>query len=137
MESAQLTAPDGSSVEVWGFAAKEGIRPSETTCPAMVLMAVLGGKWVLPILHCLDANGPARPRDIAEAIPGISAKELTKRVRQLEVAGIVSRRIDETESHRVVYGLTPEGSSILPAIQTLSRWAETHQRDLRQLLTKW
>ena len=121
----------------WGFVPPPEKRPSEANCPAMMLFALLGGKWTMAILHSIQEGGFSRPKELLASLPGLSAKELNRRLRQLVLAGILQRRADPNHPHRVDYCLTEAGSALLPAIQHVSRWAEEHREQLAQLRQSW
>ncbi len=82
---------------------------------------VVGRRWTGAILFALH-HGLDRFTDIKEAVPGLSARMLTERLRQLEEEGIIERHTAATTGgHR--YGLTPKGDDLRPVLIALNRWA--------------
>ncbi|MDX2146528.1 MAG: helix-turn-helix domain-containing protein [Planctomycetota bacterium] len=122
----------------WGFVpGGEIAHLDEVDCPAMAFMGILGGKWVMPILYRLDVDRVVRSGDLERAIPGITRKELTKRLRQLERLGLVQRTVHAEVPPRVDYSLTAEAGRVLPAVRELSRWAEGNGERIREMLASW
>mgnify|MGYP006157287819 CR=1 FL=1 len=50
--------------------------------------------------------------------------ELSKQLREMEVAGLVARTVYPVVPPRVDYSLTPLGRSLEPVIQALGRWGQ-------------
>ena len=78
-------------------------------------MPVDGGAWTPNIIWYLSA-GPRRFGELRHDIPGISAKVLTTRLRDLEEKGIVLRDVKPTSPPSVEYSLTVLGGELKPAI---------------------
>ena len=92
-------------------------------CPSRQLLDVISDKWVSLILTAL-AEGSQRYSDLARRIAGVSQKMLTQTLRTLERDGLASRTVTPSVPVRVDYTLTPLGSSLLPVMQAIKRWAE-------------
>lgn len=106
-------------------------RLTDDICPTIALMELLGGKWSVPILHRLDLSGPIRPGALERGVPGISRKELTRRLRAFEALGWVTRRVYAEVPPRVEYALTDVGRLIVGPVKALSQWAEANAATLR------
>lgn len=87
-------------------------------CPLMECMALIGGAWAPNILWYLGA-GPRRFSELKLDIPGISAKVLTTRLRELEEKGVVRREVKPTSPPSVEYSLTDLGRELVPAIDAI------------------
>ena len=59
-------------------------------------------------------------------MPGITNTMLTKSLRELEEAGLVSRHNYGTVPPKVNYSLTDDGEALLPTLNELYRWGEAH-----------
>lgn len=92
-------------------------------CPTNRVLDRMGDKWVGVILREL-MEGPRRYGDLARTIAGASQKMLTQTLRGLERDGLLSRTITLATPVRVDYALTPLGQSLIPVMQTVTRWAE-------------
>lgn len=76
-------------------------------CPMAGFLTSLARPWVLHILWALRSGGEMRFGALRRAIPGISARMLTQRLRQLEEDGFILRRIvDGTAQHEVHYSIS-------------------------------
>lgn len=90
-------------------------------CPIEKAVAVLDGKWTLLLLRELF-TGTRRFGELREALPGISPKTLSERLRGMESQGIVTREVFAEVPLRVEYSLTPLGRTLDPVIQSLRDW---------------
>ena len=86
-------------------------------------MNILGKRWTGAILRVL-MGGAHRYNEILLAIPGISDRLLTERLRELEAEKLVTRRISSTSPIRVEYKLTERGQELELAVRAISVWAE-------------
>ncbi len=88
-------------------------------CPITRAVEVLGERWSLLIVRDMLC-GATRFNDIARGLPGLSRSLLTKRLRQLERAGIVER-LDGG------YELTEAGAELRPVVFGLGAWGARWQ----------
>jgi DNA-binding HxlR family transcriptional regulator len=99
----------------------------EAQCPIQFILDLLGNKWSILVLRELF-RGDRRTHELLAALPGISTKTLTQRLRELEAQGVIERRIYAEIPPRVEYSLTPKGHQIQPVMAALhevgSRWLE-------------
>lgn len=93
------------------------------SCPATAALELLGRKWTGFILWAL-LEGPRRYTEILQAVPGITDRVLSVRLKELERAGIVTRRQYAEIPARVEYALTPRGRDLAPIIEEMARWSE-------------
>lgn len=80
-------------------------------------------KWVLPLLRVLS-GGEHRYTDIETALPGISPRALTDKLRLLADEGLVERDERPGLGRTIRYRLTREGKVLAGAAQDLVDWAE-------------
>ena len=84
------------------------------------------GKWSIELLVVLGAVPSARFRDLRQALPGISADVLSRKLQALEASGLVERRVENGRPPPVTYRLTPEGSTLTrlgePILLLLRLW---------------
>lgn len=96
----------------------------EAFCPKFhQAVELIGKRWNGAIIRLL-LSGSRRFNEIAAAVPGLSGRLLTERLRELESAGIVSREIDEGPPVRVAYGLTASGRELETTVRALAEWCE-------------
>ena len=95
-------------------------------CPTRQIIDVIGDKWSSIVILLLDRGGPARFNGLARLAEGISFKMLTRTLRRLEREGFVTREIRQTRPIAVSYALTPLARGLVPILDALRTWAETH-----------
>ena len=94
-------------------------------------MEMVSHKWTSHIVLTLHkAGGPTRFRELQRRAAPITQKELTKRLRDLERSGLVSRRVYAEVPPRVEYRLTELGSTLIPALTGLHDWAERYEAEV-------
>ena len=64
---------------------------SISQCPVEEVIRVVGGRWKLLVLRSLLLNGPQRYNELLVTVTAISAKELTRNLRELVNAKLVTR----------------------------------------------
>ncbi|OUR75369.1 transcriptional regulator [Alphaproteobacteria bacterium 46_93_T64] len=99
-------------------------------CPLSACMAAIGGAWTTNILWYLR-GGPRRFSELRHDIPGVSAKMLTARLRELEKKYIVDRAVLPTSPPSVEYSLTELGQELLPAIEGIA--AVGHKLKMKEI----
>jgi len=94
-------------------------------CPIQFVVDLIGNKWAILLLRELF-TGDRRTHELLEALPGISTKILTQRLRELERHGLAERRVYAEVPHHVEYSLTAKGRQIQPVMAALhqvgSQW---------------
>ena len=83
----------------------------------------IGRRWTGAIVAVLLEGGPMRFTDISHAIPALSDRLLSERLRELEQRGVVSREVTPGPPTQVAYALTPIGRELGPAVGELTTWA--------------
>jgi len=84
---------------------------------------IVGQRWNPQILAVLLA-GPNRFGGIRTAVPGISDRLLSERLKALEAEGILRREVTPQTPVRIEYSLTEKGAGLAGAIDALAEWAE-------------
>jgi len=91
-----------------------GVPVAAQDCPLEQAINTVGGRWKMLVLRALFLGGEQRFNDLSRAVEGISAKELTRNLRELEYAGLVERCDGEQ-----LYALSALGESMLPVFREL------------------
>ena len=102
-------------------------QPQKPTCCPHFHRAVelVGKRWTGAILYVLLESGrPLRFSEIGHAVPELSDRLLSERLKELEARGIVERRVQESSPVRVEYELTERGRELDAALTELKRWAD-------------
>lgn len=94
-------------------------------CPCRALLDLLANKWSALIIGLLE-DGPRRFSQLQALLPGVGPKMLTRTLRRLEDAGLVSRTMYAEVPPRVEYRLTDLGVSVAEPLAQLRRWVEDH-----------
>src|ERR1700681_2453826 len=93
-------------------------------CPRFqYAIELIGRRWVGAVLRVLVA-GPARFNELLAAVPNLSDRLLTERLRELEREGLVTRTVSRHRTIRVTYELTDCGRSLSEIICTIGTWSE-------------
>ena len=85
------------------------------------ILQILGDKWTVPLIHQL-VQGKNRFGALKRAMPGISPKTLSLRLRKLESDGIIAREIFLEVPLHVEYHLTRKGRSLRKVFQAMDKW---------------
>ena len=97
---------------------------SPACCPRLhEAVELVGKRWTGAILAVMLQGGPMRFSEIAQAVPALSDRLLSERVKELEARGLVERRVGGASPSRVEYELTPMGRDLAPALGELEAWA--------------
>jgi len=83
---------------------------------------LVGRRWTGAILRVL-MDGPLRFSQIAQAVPALSDRLLSERIKELESRGVVERTVISGPPLRVEYSLSRMGRELEPALSELERWA--------------
>ena len=91
-------------------------------CPIAIALDVIGDRWMLLLLRDL-AHAPMRFTDLQAINPKISPNLLSKRLRQLQDAGLAAKRELPPPAAATVYELRPEArDAVLPVLNALGRF---------------
>jgi DNA-binding HxlR family transcriptional regulator len=94
----------------------------EQGCPVAVALDLIGDRWTLLFLRDLT-HAPMRFIDLQHINPKVSPNLLTKRLRSLQSAGILTQRELPPPARAVVYELDPRAREmLLPILNGLGRF---------------
>ena len=85
---------------------------------------LIGRRWTGAIVRAM-LSGAVRFSDILAAVPGLSDRLLSERLKELEAEGIVIRTVVPSTPVRIDYALTDKGQALDAVILAISDWAET------------
>jgi DNA-binding HxlR family transcriptional regulator len=91
---------------------------------------VVGGKWKLPILYTLISNGTLRFKELQRHIDGITARMLSKELKDLELNQMITREVYDTAPITVEYTITDHGMSLGPVVKALHDWGLKHRQQI-------
>ena len=84
---------------------------------------LIGSRWTGAILQTL-LQGKTRYASIRAAVPEITDRMLSERLRLLETEGLVVRTVVPESPVRVEYELSEKGHELQSALQEIAHWAE-------------
>jgi DNA-binding HxlR family transcriptional regulator len=106
----------GSSTQVEGNVAS-------AVCPHFhCAIELIGKRWTGAIVVALTER-PMRYGELGKAVPGLSDRLLSQRLRELEEEGLVERQVEAGTPVRVTYSLTVVGQELDPVLSELKSWA--------------
>jgi DNA-binding HxlR family transcriptional regulator len=94
--------------------------------PVRDALDVLSGKWKLQIILSLTF-GNLRFKEMQRQIHGITAKMLSKELKELEMNQLVKRTVYDTVPVTVEYSLTAYGRTLKKVIEELASWGRKHR----------
>ena len=92
-------------------------------CSVAKALDVVGDRWALLVVREL-LLGPRRYTDLLEGLPGIGTNVLSTRLRELQAAGIVTRRRLPAPAPATVYELTDDGLELRTVLAALAGWGQ-------------
>ncbi|MGE5041492.1 MAG: winged helix-turn-helix transcriptional regulator [Candidatus Levyibacteriota bacterium] len=105
--------------------------PDRMGCSSVkTTLDVIGGKWKLLILFLLSAETMRFSR-LQKEIEGITQKMLTQQLRELEHDKLISRKVYPEVPPRVEYSITKAGKSLIPVLQSMAEWGQSHKTSSR------
>ena len=115
-------------------------RDKVQQCPRHYVLAltdtlnVINGKWKLPIIASL-LHGKIRFKDLMENIENITARMLSKELKELEINGFVERKVYDQTPVLIEYILTESGKNITTVIDAMIDWGMMHRSEV--IKSRW
>jgi DNA-binding HxlR family transcriptional regulator len=106
----------------------------ETHCNQYLLgvrdtMDILSGKWKISIIGSLRF-GKKRFKELQRDVEGITAKMLSKELRDLEINELVTRTVYNTKPVTVEYEITSYGKTLESVIHEIAEWGVKHRKKI-------
>ena len=105
---------------------KSGMNTTQRTRMAS---SIFIGRWTPKILFSLK-DRPYRHGQLRRQLGSVSQRMLTRTLRNLESAGLISRRVTQSKAVMVEYSLTDLGGTIIPPLRGMCRWAKRYRKDV-------
>ncbi|MDM8173705.1 helix-turn-helix domain-containing protein [Olivibacter sp. 47] len=106
---------------------QENIRAVQDT------MYVIGGKWKLPIILSIY-KGNKRFNDIANSIPKITNRVLSKELKHLEDNFLIKRTLVNEYPVKIEYSVVDYTFSLHDIIRPIEVWGKKHKEKIRKEL---
>ncbi len=91
-------------------------------CPLDAAMSMIEGKWkTVSLCRMMIEGRPLRFKELME-VEGISARILTKQLREMEADGLIVKRSYQEVPPRTEYSLTAKAESLGPILKQLAQW---------------
>lgn len=92
-------------------------------CPVAMAAELLCTRWTVVLVRELVA-GSTRFNDLRRGVPRMSPSLLSKRLRELENAGIVARRPVPEDPEHLAYELTDAGRDLSTVVEAIGMWGQ-------------
>jgi DNA-binding HxlR family transcriptional regulator len=92
-------------------------------CEVSDIWHVLGKAWALIILKNMSTKKLIRFNDLKRILPGISNTVLSSRLKDLEKANLISKKVYAEVPLRVEYNLTRQAKELEHILEILGKWA--------------
>lgn len=99
--------------------------PCTSACPVQTVVDLIQGKWTPQILRAL-LPGMCRFTCLRRQLPGISAKVLSQRLRELEAQGLLLRTVLPCVPPAVEYRLSASGAELANLLGSLYHFGVRH-----------
>jgi len=94
-------------------------------CSVEAAISLIDGKWKCVVLFHLF-EGTARFGEIQRRIPGVTPRTLTNQLRELELDGLIVRKVYPQVPPKVEYSLSDLGRSMAPVLSALKSWGDAN-----------
>lgn len=111
-------------------------------CPIAQALDIIGDRWTLLIVRDM-LTGTQHFNDMQRGLPGLSRALLSKRLQQLQDAGIIEKHLRDAGRRTTEYRLTDAGKELQDVINALLMWGakwsfgDPNPEDLDPLLLMW
>jgi len=92
-------------------------------CPVAMAAEILCTRWTIVLLREMIA-GSTRFNDLRRGVPRMSPALLSQRLKELEIAGVISRTSSPREPGLFEYHLTDAGQELQPLIEAFGVWGQ-------------
>ena len=91
--------------------------------------SITEGKYKLPILYCLQLDGPTRYNELQRKMETATFRSLSKALKELEADGLIIRKDYGEIPPRVEYSLSDRGKTLEPVLDAFCLWGQEHRND--------
>jgi DNA-binding HxlR family transcriptional regulator len=95
-------------------------------CPVDLTLQVVGGRWKGIVIWNLR-DSVKRFSELKRILVTINDKMLSQVLRELEVQGVINRKVYEVVPPKVEYSLTKEGKKLLPIMQAMNDYGSRYE----------
>ncbi len=103
---------------------REGTQALTPFCASYTeAIEIIGRRWTGAIVRSM-LSGAGRFSEILAAVPGLSDRLLSERLKELEQEGILERSVVPSTPVRIEYSLTAKGKGLASVVHAVAQWAE-------------
>lgn len=106
--------------------------PFDIDCGIKITMEVIGGKWKSCIIQELS-RGAKRPSELHRLFKEASPRVINQQIKELEIHGMISKKIFSELPPHSEYSLTEAGRTLLPLIAQLEKWGNDFRPVMKQI----
>lgn len=103
--------------------------PPEQGLAMFDILNIFTGKWRMIILSVLMTEN-LRFSEIQNVIPNITPRMLSKELKELELNGLVRRKVFDSTPVLIQYGLTDSAKGLESVLLDLVQWAVEHRKSI-------
>ncbi|HJR84327.1 MAG TPA: helix-turn-helix domain-containing protein [Nitrososphaeraceae archaeon] len=92
-------------------------------CPIHNTFNLIGKKFTILILRDMMLYGKKRFNELRESVEDINSKTLTLRLREMELDGLIVRRVYPETPVRIEYELTEKAKNLKPILEQLGEYS--------------
>jgi DNA-binding HxlR family transcriptional regulator len=92
-------------------------------CPVAMAAEILCTRWTIVVLREMFA-GSTRFNELRRGVPRMSPALLSRRLKELEAAGIVARAASASDDTLFEYQLTESGRELRPIVEAFGIWGQ-------------
>ena len=107
-----------------------------TECPAERAIYFLGGKWKIRIIFLLYQNKKKIFGELKKILQTVTQQMLSKQLKELELDGLINRKVFQVVPPKVEYTLTDFGLSVIPILKSFSNWNKRNNKTISLKLNK-
>lgn len=93
-------------------------------CPVIGTIEFIAQKWTLIILRYLQLKNKMRFNELLQELNGVSSRTLSKRLKELEKKGWITKKIYAEVPPHVEYTLTQKGDEFTKTLTDIAKWVE-------------
>ncbi|MDO4922282.1 MAG: helix-turn-helix domain-containing protein [Phascolarctobacterium sp.] len=90
-------------------------------------LSLISGKYKPVILYCLMEYEPVRFNEMQRYLKKVTDKTLSQHLKELELDGLIVRKVYPQIPPKVEYSLTPRGRSLMEVLDKLCSWGNENR----------
>lgn len=109
--------------------------PLTIDCGLHLTREILNGKWKPALLNAISMD-VKRPSEILRILPDATRRVLNVQLKELEMHGMIEKKVFHQLPPKVEYSLTDMGRSIMPIIDAMNIWGDKNRDFLEKTIAQ-